>query len=156
MRVKGRPHQGANHHEVQDQNHSLANPMGYEALGPSQICPNDQSDAHRDLNRKIQIRTKTGMTTKKTIHSALFLIYAGPRNPNRHRSADVDCCLLMFRRLSGLVASELFSPDVILGNVRFTKHLARAGDHSGRTCYVENWRLKIGKPLREHRFRNVS
>jgi hypothetical protein len=77
VRIKGRPHQQVNHHQIQDQDDSLANAMRYETLGPSQERAEDQSNAHRDLNRKIQIRAITSMSAEKTFHSAHFLVYAG-------------------------------------------------------------------------------
>src|SRR5580658_10053954 len=107
VRVKGRPHQKVNHHQVQGQDDSLANAMCHETLGPCQERPEDQCYAHRDLNRKIQIRAKTSVSTEKTFHRAHFLIYAGPEHHNRPRSALVDFCLLLFRRYPGLVAGEL-------------------------------------------------
>jgi hypothetical protein len=51
--------------------------MRYEALGPNQERAEDQSNAHRDLNRKIQIRAISSMSTEKTFHGAHFLVYAG-------------------------------------------------------------------------------
>jgi hypothetical protein len=39
--------------------------MCHETLGPGQERTNDQSNAHRDLNRKIQIRAITSMRAGK-------------------------------------------------------------------------------------------
>jgi hypothetical protein len=52
--------------------------MCHEALVPSQERTKDQSNAHRDLNRKIQIREIASMSADKTFHSAHFLTRAEP------------------------------------------------------------------------------
>src|SRR6266699_3890642 len=64
--------------------------------------------------------------------------------------------LVLFRRYSSLVASELLSADVIIRHAGITEHLAHAGNHSRRACYIEDWNLKIWKPSCEHRFGNVT
>src|ERR1700687_5509262 len=96
------------------------------------------------------------MSTEKTFHCAHFLSCAEPLRRNRHPTALLDFCLLLFRRYSGLVAGELLSTDVIVRHAGFTEYLAHAGNHSRRASYVENWNLKIWKPFREHRFGNVT
>src|ERR1700719_4453729 len=94
--VKGRPHQQADHHQIQDQNNSLANTMCHEALVPSQERTKDQSNAHRDLNRKIQICAITSMSAEKTFHSAHFLTRAAPLRRIRRPTARQDFCLELF------------------------------------------------------------
>jgi hypothetical protein len=93
VRMQGWPHEGANNHQVQDQDGSLADTMCHEAFGASQQRTEDQSNAHRDLNRKIQIREKTGVSTEKTVHSAHFLKHAGPQPYSRFGSPRLDSCL---------------------------------------------------------------
>src|SRR5712672_3403222 len=83
-RVKGRPHHEANHPKIQEQHGSLANTMCHETLGPSQVRAEDQSNTHCDLNRKIQIRAVTTMSTEKTLHNAHFLTCAEQRRRNSH------------------------------------------------------------------------
>src|ERR1700739_565081 len=82
VQVKGRPHQEANHHQVQDQDGGLANTMSHEALGPSQQSAGDQRDAHRDLNYEIQVWAITSMGTKESFHGAHFLTCSEPKRPN--------------------------------------------------------------------------
>src|SRR5712691_2466367 len=96
------------------------------------------------------------MSTEKTFHRAHFLTYAEPRRRNRHPTALVDFRLLLFRRYSGLVASELLSADVIVRYTYFTEYLAHPRDHSRRASYVKNWNLKIWKPFRAPRLSNVT
>src|ERR1700732_2365442 len=84
VRVKRRPHQEVNNHQVQHQDDSLANTMCHETLVPSQERAKDQSNAHRDLNRNIQICAIASMGTEKTFHSAPFLTSAEPLRRNRH------------------------------------------------------------------------
>src|SRR3984957_13254659 len=84
VRIKVRTHQQVNHHIIQAQDNCLANTVCYEPLVPSQERTKDQSNAHRDLNRKIQICAIASMSTEKTAHSAHFLICAEPLHRNRH------------------------------------------------------------------------
>jgi hypothetical protein len=78
VRIKRRPHQQGDHHQIQNQDESLTNTVCPEMLVPSQERTKDQSNAHRDLNRKIQIREIASMSADKTFHSAHFLTRAEP------------------------------------------------------------------------------
>src|ERR1700733_16209914 len=77
-RIKGRPHPQVNCHQIQTQDGSLANTVRHEMLVPSQERAKDQSNAHRDLNRKIQICAKASMSAEKTFPSANLLTRAEP------------------------------------------------------------------------------
>ena len=98
VRIKGRPHQQVDHHQIQDQDNSLAKPVRQETLVPSQERAKYQSDAHRNLNRKIQIRVVASMSAEKTVHSAHFLIRAQPLRRSRRPISLQDFCLVFFRQ----------------------------------------------------------
>src|ERR1700688_3158092 len=94
--IKGRPHPQVDHHQIQDQDNRLANTMCHETLVPSQERTKDQSNAHRDLNRKIQISAIASMSAEKTSHDAHFLNCAEPLPRNRRPTALRDFCLVLF------------------------------------------------------------
>src|ERR1700756_4369585 len=96
LRIKGRPHQQVNHHQIQDQDNSLANTMCYEMPLPSKERTKGQSNTHRELNRKIQICAIASMSAEKTCHSAHFLTCAEPRRCNRDPAALLDFRLVLF------------------------------------------------------------
>ena len=52
--------------------------MRCETPGPSEESTEDQRNAHCNLNRKIQIRKKAGMSTEKTFHRTRFLTCTEP------------------------------------------------------------------------------
>jgi hypothetical protein len=138
LRIKGRPHQQVDHHQIQDQDDSLANTMCHETLVPSQERAKGQSNTHRDLNRKIQICAIASMSAEKTFHSAHFLTCAEPLSRKRHPTALLDFSLLLFsQEIPALVAGELFSADVIVRHAGHVQNLAHAGNHSMGSCYVK-------------------
>jgi hypothetical protein len=67
--------------------------MRCETPGPSEESTEDQRNAHCDLNRKIQVRTKAGMSTEKTFHRAHFLTGTKPPREPRRRTAFLESSL---------------------------------------------------------------